>query len=489
MGIRFATWQAVSTTRQAAEDKVSLKVQLEKNLAAGIQRGWVHVRDYTVPGKSRTQWISLNIAEKHIPQLHDMLEAAYRGEFDVLVVYDLNRFRSLMLQVFDALCDCNVQMLILSQPREPVPHYTEAHKREMRMMVSLNDILSNNETAQIQIHYRDKMPKRITEKGLHAGFSRPYGYRRPPNYNHNMALVQDPAEVTIIRQIKEWFWAGAAFTAIAERLNEQGIPSPRGRSWWWPTVRYVLANPYYAGIVGFGYTQRIRIRREGTVKRHKGVPVTATGKHVPLWDLAEHRRILDEIERRGQAHPGLKTRQLSRLLYCECGCVLWANIRHGVGSWRCSSGKRGHSRVSDLEAVQIVTGLIVSVLQNLSDVSLPSPTDKRPTLEAELHDLRARKRRWMDLYEAGELTRLEYHERIDPLSARIAKKERELQDASTALERRAHTRSRLEEMAAAVETLPDYLQHGPPESVNADLRSVLEKIILRKGKEMELVWR
>ena len=490
MTLRFATWAAVSTKDQAK--KISLKVQVEKCSAAGSQRGWSHVRDYVVPGQSRTNWISLVTAEQHIPQLHDMLEAAYRGEFDVLIVYDLNRFRSLMLQVFDALCDCNVQMFILSQPREPVPHYTEAHKREMRMQVSLNDILSNNETSQIQIHYRDKMPKRITDKGLHAGLGLPpYGFDKPPThkYDRDAVLVQVPAEIAVLNCIKDWFFGGASLTGIADRLNAQGIPSPRGATWWWSTVEYLLANPFYAGIVGFGYTQRVRMRREGTVIRHKGTPVTGIGKHQPVWDVATHQRILADLERRGQAHPGIKTRQLSRLLYCWCGCVMWANIRHDVGSWRCSSSQRGHARISDPEAVDLTIKLIIRQLEHVDELSLPSPADKRPALEAEVRDLHARKKRWMDDYEAGDLSRQEYHERVDPLTLRIAKKQQELQDAGLAIAQSAHTRSTLEQLAVSVETLPHYYAHGPKEQVNADLHTILSKIVVGKDKSLEIVWR
>ena len=88
--MKYATWSAVSTKSQAAADKVSLTVQREKCHATGESRGWIHVRDYSVPGQSRSAYISLTTAEKHIPQLHAMLEDAYAGAFDVLVVYDLN---------------------------------------------------------------------------------------------------------------------------------------------------------------------------------------------------------------------------------------------------------------------------------------------------------------------------------------------------------------------------------------------------------------
>jgi hypothetical protein len=98
---RFATWQAVSTKNQATVDKVSSTVQLQHCIDAGHTHNWTHVRDYTVPGKSHTQWLSLTVAERNIPELHDMLEAASRHEFDILIIYDLNRVDACARQPLD----------------------------------------------------------------------------------------------------------------------------------------------------------------------------------------------------------------------------------------------------------------------------------------------------------------------------------------------------------------------------------------------------
>lgn len=494
--LRFATWSAVSTKDQAKQDKVSLRVQLEKCIDVGHARGWIHVHDYTVPGQSRTQFASLYHAEKNIPQLHDMLEAASRHEFDVLVIYDLNRFRSLMRQVFDVLCDYQVQLYILSDPREPVApsEYSEEKKSEVGLLVGLRDIISTNEVSNIQRHYRDKMPKRITEKGLHAGLGRPpYGYRKPPGHelDRQAILVQDPGQVRVLLQIKDWFFEGCSLTEIAQRLNDQKIPSPRGRSWWYPIVRYLLANPFYAGVVGFGMTKRIRIRRLGTVQRYKGTPITNEGKHIPIWDLQTHHRILAELAQRGKAHPGIKIRQLSRLLHCDvCGAVLWAQVDQKRRLyWHCSSHQAQHVSIRDDDAVQRVTEKIIHALTHLDELKLPTPTDQRSSLKAELTDLRARKQRWMDLYETGRLADDELLTRLDGLNNDIRKAEQKLNKAEQDISQAATTRATLEQLSVSAATLPHLYKHGPKAQVNAELRVLLTRVVVKKDKSVELEWR
>lgn len=100
--MRTAIWAAVSTVSQATPDKVSIQVQLQKGREFIETRHHTPAGEYIVPGESRTKYISLYHAEKEIAPLHALLEAAARKEFDLLFIYDLNRFRTLMRQIFDA---------------------------------------------------------------------------------------------------------------------------------------------------------------------------------------------------------------------------------------------------------------------------------------------------------------------------------------------------------------------------------------------------
>jgi len=495
MKLRYATWQAVSTIAQTKTNKVSLKSQLQACLAAGQAHHWVHTKDYTVKGKTRTQWTSLYHAEKQIPELHEMLEAAHRREFDLLVLYDLNRFRDLMRQIFDALCDCGIQLYILSDPREPVApqNYTEERMNEVGLTVGLRDIISRSEITTLRRHYRDKMPMRIKTKKLHAGLGLPpYGYHKPPGefFNNDAVLVQIPEQIQILNQIKDWFLAGLSLTEIAKRLNAQHIPSPRGKKWWYSVISYLLANPYYAGIVQFGVTKRERDRRHGTTIRRKGEnPVTAHGKHKPLWDIATHRRILKELERRGKAHPGLKTRQLSRLLHCQCGAVMWAQKTPAGEYWRCSTMQKKHAAIRNDNALKTVTELIIKTLTNLEELQLPSPQDERPALLAALKDLKTKHKRWMDLYEDGTLSKDSLTERITALNQRIQITEERIQQNEQKLTRAQTNRTELQTLSAAVGTLPRYYQKGPPAQVNADLHRILARAIVSKDKSITLEWR
>ena len=491
MKLRFAIWCAVSSRSQAGAEKDSLPVQLKACRAAGDSRGWHHVQDFTVPGQTRTQWVSLYHAEKNMPQLHAMLEAASRHEFDVLILYDLNRFRSLMQQVFDVLSDLNIQLYILSNPREPVDpdHYTEERKREVAMTVGLNSIISDNEIASLRRHFREKMPERITRHGLHPGLGiPPYGYQKPleARFERKVVLVQVPEQIRVLKQIKDLFFTGLSTREIAKRLNEQGVLSSRGKRWGRSMVAYVLQNPYYAGIVTFGAVQRIRNRREGTFTRRKGNVVTGKGKHQPVWDIATHRRIKAEFERRGKGYPGRHVRQLSSLLRCFCGRTLWAQDTKDGVFWRCSIWSRGHVYIKDERVLDQVAKEAVRILSDIPGVQIPTPEDNRATLQAERRELLAKQKRWMDLYEEGTMSKEAIQERVAAINARIKHTDELLAQSEETLSRASSRRDELTQFASAIDSLPDYIKRAPAAQVNADLRRLFSHATVSQDKKVEL---
>ena len=98
--IRFAIFAAVSTRPQAAADKISLPEQIKLCRNAGKSHQWKETAGpFIIPGETRTQWINLRDAEEQITNpdgthpLRDLLDAAKRREYDVLILYHYNRLR------------------------------------------------------------------------------------------------------------------------------------------------------------------------------------------------------------------------------------------------------------------------------------------------------------------------------------------------------------------------------------------------------------
>jgi site-specific DNA recombinase len=89
--------------------------------------------------------------------------------------------------------------------------------------------------------------KRRREAGMHHGGPRPYGYRY-----QDCKVVQVKAEAEVVRRIFAEYVAGASQLAISRNLHVDGIKTIRGGKWHQGTVRTILANPIYIGMVRNG---------------------------------------------------------------------------------------------------------------------------------------------------------------------------------------------------------------------------------------------
>src|SRR5688572_3316230 len=93
---RFATYAAVSSDKQAAEDKDSLSDQVKTARSAGIAQGGVETAGpFILDGYSRTNYVNLSDALHDIPPLADAIKAVEQNLFDVLIVDNIERFGDL----------------------------------------------------------------------------------------------------------------------------------------------------------------------------------------------------------------------------------------------------------------------------------------------------------------------------------------------------------------------------------------------------------
>ncbi len=85
-------------------------------------------------------------------------------------------------------------------------------------------------------------------QGLWVQGSPPYGYRK----DAGKRLVIHPAEAAVVRSIFRDYVSGRTLADIVRRLQAEGAPAPGGRAWSKSTLRVVLGNPAYMGVLVLG---------------------------------------------------------------------------------------------------------------------------------------------------------------------------------------------------------------------------------------------
>lgn len=164
------------------------------------------------------------------------------------------------------------------------------------------------------------------ENGNYLGSRPVYGYRKV-SYKEGKrtcyTLEPIPEEAAVVKQIFEWYAQGIGSHTIARRLDEMGIPAPKGGRWSPESMKVMRSNVHYLGKVRWNHRKTVKTVEDGEVVT--GRPVSSEylifpGKHPAiidqeLWDAVQD--IRDKI-------PPVKGRAkcvnpFAGLVYCQCG--------------------------------------------------------------------------------------------------------------------------------------------------------------------------
>lgn len=484
--MRFAIWCAVSTAKQVAPDKDSLSEQEKKSRAAGEWRGWVEsCGPYIVPGASRSFYVDLSRAENDIPELHAMLEDARADRFDVLIIPSYDRLGDLADMIAQSLRFYNKQLFSVSQPVEPqaAENYDPYAAEAEAIMRDAHRITQRFRINDLQRKRRNMMPGRV-ERGL-TPLRPPFGYKwvgkkEPPTL--------DEQKKNLLVTMKDMFLSGETVAEILRYAEGTGIAAPNGgRIWRDSSIRYILANPYYAGFTIIQKFKVVRDPRQGKRVRQIKLPRSKWkiehGRHTAIWDEATHKLLVDELERRKQMFIHHKVRYpLAGLLYCgECRSKLH-RTQHGHGKsrrflWVCSSGHSAHVAILYDEGVDLVLGQLT-----INKVEPKKPMDESKYRQA-IADLQSRRKTIQDGYEMGGYDKVEF-------SKKIAEIENQIDDLKGGIEKsqqQQQLRERFLKREGKMRRFPEYLKTKPAAYVNLLLRSFYKMIVIHPDRTVEFI--
>ena len=256
----------------------------------------------------------------------------------------------------------------------------------------------------------------------------------------------------------------------------------------------MLANPYYAGVIGINRTKYIydpkRKRKKRPVKQPRAKWVEGKGKHEPLWDEATHLVLVKELERRREKDQHFAVKfPLSGLLSCsECRKKLH---RHAFGVpphrrkiFTCDTGPV-HVRIPYEEMLDLVAQELVKQLseQELDENQAGRDTDQT---QASLDELAVQRKRVQSGHRAGIYTEAEAAEEIGKINRQMESIEWQAQERANAAELRAEFSSRFEGNIAFI---PTWIHIEEPQLANRLLSALCEDVIIHPDCQVEIVWR
>ncbi|MBO0983923.1 recombinase family protein [Rathayibacter sp. SD072] len=386
MSVRAAIYLRISL--DATGEGLGIERHREDCLAIAAQRGWQVSEVYIDNSKSA---FKRNVKR---PAYDRMTEDFAAARFDAIVCWDLDRLTRQPRQLEDWIEAAEDRGLLIVTANGEADLSTDSGRMFARMKAAV---------ARQEIERTSARQTRASRQRSEMG-KLPRGVRLT-GYTTKGEVVED--EAAVVRSIFESFGAGDSLTGIRDRLQAEGIAPRRGSAWHSSSVRTILTNPAYAGLVVY--------RGERTGQRGAWTPLVTES----AWEAVQ-RRLEDprrKLNREGTARKHLG----SGLFECgECGRPLQTN---GPRYW-CRLG--GHLTRSMVPIDALVLDTIAARLREPDARALFASTDDDAARAAdvEVTALRARLASIEDDYDSGVIDGRRFATATAKVSAQLQDAER-----------------------------------------------------------------
>ena len=394
---------------------------------------------------------------------------------------------------------------------------------------------NEGESKKTGMRVHDTMVEMVKD-GRFVGGKAPYGYKLVLSgeiSNHGRALhklVVVPEQAEVVRQIFGYAVnQGMGFQKIAKTLNENGVPAPILEQWKNGTVRSILTNPIYMGVVAYnrrknGHANSTRLdRKEWTYAREQNPEIAIVSQE--LWERAQEIREVrkNKINAARQATNDLYMEQynvpfstrgrlaLTGMAYCGyCGKRLkntgyanhWTCKKTGekkvsyVGRYGCPNGCKPRSTYSQEYLESIVFATVDAYLENLKKIDISKELEdmqaqQTKDMKREIKDLeKTIKSLTADIEtleeKLPEAIRGEFAFSVDKLSAIISDKEtskKEIEANKSRLQKQLDEVSvQSNELLAYVDAMPKWSEIFKDSDIQTKqmiLSTLIDKIIVK----------
>jgi len=258
-----------------------------------------------------------------LPGLMDLLDAAKRREFDLVLCYDpdrLSRDLAKQLLIRHDLERAGVQLRYVTLRVEQTA--------EGRLLENVRAVIAEYERAKIAARMsRGRRHKASAGRIVGNGWA-PYGYQFTRDDTGRVVGLEPDEHAVIVRLIFELARSHSA-VAIARHLDAEGVPSYRGGTWADSTILDILRNTTYRGEASYGKSGG------DTIAIPCPAIVSEAAWHAAQDALAQRRR----SERRSRLAEDPYTLR-SRLTCAYCGRTLACVPINGHRYYQCLGSDR-----------------------------------------------------------------------------------------------------------------------------------------------------
>ncbi|SCY52711.1 recombinase family protein [Lysinibacillus fusiformis] len=443
---RVAIYARVSTTEQA-EEGYSIDEQQR------LLTEWCDKNGYILHEVYADRGISGKSIKKR-PALVKLLEDAENKKFDVVLVWKANRLARNILDLLKI-------VEVFDQNYISFRSYTENHETEtsqgklqFHMLAAIDEFERNTISENLKMGMLARAREGKWNGGIVLGYDLEDVSNQGDKRKHTRLVINEK-EAKTVRRIFELYIAGNGYKAIANRVNKEGHLGKRGKPFSISTIKTILENPVYVGMI------RYDVRRNWTDKRRGDInptPILQQGVHEPIlsqqdWEKAQ--LILKQRSNKpNRVHGGtfpftgvmkcpkcgsgmvvmrtvnkLKDGTRKTLEYYACGA--WKNQGTSVCPSNAIRADKAETYIFErLQALATNKQLIKEVAERVngkrSNHDEPLQHEHQ-ALQKEMEQAKRKKDKAMELYEEDVITKVDLQQRLIKVNEQIEQLELRLQ--------------------------------------------------------------
>ncbi|NRS20649.1 recombinase family protein [Brevibacillus sp. HB1.4B] len=231
---RVVLYVRVSTDEQAKEG-FSIPAQRERLRAFCLSQGWEIVEEYIEEG-----WSAKDIQR---PQMQRLLKDLKKGNFDMVLVYRLDRLTRSVLDLYLLLQTFDKYEVSFRSATEVYDTSTAMGRLFITLVAALAQWERENLAERVKFGI-----EQMIDQGMKPGGHSPFGYHFDKNFN--CTIIEQEAK--FVTKIYEWYSEGYGYRAIADMLNELHVKPRIAKQWNHNSVRDILLNDMYIGVYRWG---------------------------------------------------------------------------------------------------------------------------------------------------------------------------------------------------------------------------------------------
>jgi site-specific DNA recombinase len=300
---RVAAYARVSSGKDAMLQSLSAQISFYSEL---IQKhaGWLYAGVYADEAVTGTK--------DNRPEFQRLLADCRAGKIDMVVTKSISRFARNTVTLLETVRELKALGVDVFFEEQNIHSISADGELMLAILASYaqeeSRSASENQKWRVKRNFEEGKPWDCTILGYRA---------------KDGVFEIVPEEAETVRLVFSWYLSGLGKQAIANRLNEMGVPTRFGRSWHQDTIRKMLRNEKYTGEMLLQKTFRTDCLSKRKQTNRGELPMYRVCEaHEPIIDRATFDAVQEEIARRAervQVKPGTVTAFTGKIRCGVCG--------------------------------------------------------------------------------------------------------------------------------------------------------------------------